>query len=148
MFTIGRLKSSKPKPYANPLKVTICSIGSPSSYTTTGGQKKENVTFGVADKDSTVKMVLYDLLKLGSLKVMDTVILSNFVFKLDPEPVVVLTKVSRVMKTSGLNIPDQLRTEAEHLANPPPATTVSLKKAKVSPIKTLISLKGRVTAVS
>lgn len=80
MFTISKLKSSKPKPYSNPLKVTICGIGSPSSYTTTGGQKKENITLGVADKDSTVKVVLYDLLKLGSLKVMDTVILSNYVF--------------------------------------------------------------------
>lgn len=93
-------------------------------------------------------MVLYDLIKLGSLKVMDTVILSNYVFKLEPEPVVVLTKVSKVMKIPGLNIPEQLRTEAEHLANPQLAITVSLKKAKISPIKTLLTVKGRVTAVS
>ena len=32
--------SCKPKPYQNPIKVKICAIGIPETYTTATGQKK------------------------------------------------------------------------------------------------------------
>ncbi|XP_061170755.1 uncharacterized protein LOC133180207 [Saccostrea echinata] len=146
MFTIGKLKGSKPKPYSNPLKVKVCGVGTRSSYTTSAGQKKESVVIGVADRDSVVKVILYDIDKLPSLKVSDTVMLTNYVFKLDPEPVVVLTKVSKIMRTSSLDVPQNIIDEAKMISHPPPAETISVKAAKISPVKTLISVKGRVTS--
>lgn len=148
MFTISKLKGAKPKPYSNPLKVKVCGVGTPGSYTTSAGQKKESVVIGVADRDSSMKVILYDLEKLSSLKVSDTVMLTNYVFKLDPEPVVILTKVSKIMKTSSIDVPQKVIDEAKNISHPPPAETISLKTAKTSPVKTLISVKGRVTSVS
>lgn len=60
---------------------------------------------GVADRDSVVKVILNDLEKLPNLKVSDTVLLTNYIFKLDPNPLVVLTKVSKIMRTSNLDVP-------------------------------------------
>ncbi|XP_056018770.1 uncharacterized protein LOC130054182 [Ostrea edulis] len=146
MFTISKLKGTKPKPYSNPLKVKVCGVDTSGSYTTSAGQKKESVVIGVADRDSSMNVIVYNLEKLSSLKVSDTVMLTNYVFKLDPEPVVILTKVSKIMKTSSIDVPQKVIDEAKSISHPPPAETISLKTAKTSPVKTLISVKGRVTS--
>ena len=72
----------------------------------------------------------------------------NSVLKSDPEPVIVLTKVTKIMKTSNFDVPVDIARKANLLSDPPPASMVTLKDTKTSPAKTMISVKGRVTSVS
>ena len=146
MFTISKLIGCKPKPYQNPIKVKICAIGIPE--TTATGQKKMSTVLGLADKENTIKAVLYEQDKLEHLRLMDTVMIMNYVLKLDPEPIIVLTKVTKIMKTSNIDVPADIARKAHLISNPPPASMVTLKDAKTSPAKTMISVKGRVTSVS
>ena len=148
MFTISKLIGCKPKPYQNPVKVKICAIGIPETYTTAAGQKKMSTVIGLADKENTIKAVLYDQDKLEHLRLMDTVMIMNYVLKSDPEPIIVLTKVTKIMKTSNIDVPADIARKAHLISNPPPASMVTLKDAKTSPAKTMISVKGRVTSVS
>lgn len=43
MFSIKKLKASKPKPYSNPLKVKVIGVGDKSMYTTADGKEKKSL---------------------------------------------------------------------------------------------------------
>ena len=79
---------------------------------------------------------------------MDTVMIMSAVFKLDPESIIVLTKGTKIMTISNFDVPVDIARKANLLSDPPPASMVTLKDAKTSPAKTMISVKGRVTSVS
>uniref|UniRef100_A0A8W8LHI0 Uncharacterized protein n=1 Tax=Magallana gigas TaxID=29159 RepID=A0A8W8LHI0_MAGGI len=81
MFSIKKLKASKPKPYSNPLKVKV----------------------------------------LGA----------------DPHPTIVVTAVTRVMKTSAFAVPEDVELTAKAIANPAPAKIITIHDAKKSPNKSL-----------
>lgn len=97
MFSIKKLKASKPKPYSNPLKVKVIGVGDKSTYTTADGKEKQLVPLGVADKEDSIKVSLYEVDKLPLLKAGECVVLSNYVYRADPHPTIVVTAVTRVM---------------------------------------------------
>ncbi|XP_052695214.1 uncharacterized protein LOC128173547 [Crassostrea angulata] len=104
MFSIKKLKASKPKPYSNPLKVKVIGVGDKSTYTTADGE---------------------------------CVVLSNYVYRADPHPTIVVTAVTRVMKTSAFAVPEDVKLTAKAIANPAPAKIITIHDAKKSPIKSL-----------
>ncbi|XP_061169993.1 uncharacterized protein LOC133179218 [Saccostrea echinata] len=146
MFSIKKLKASKPKPYSNPLRVRIFGSSNPSKYMTADGRERKSVTLGAADQEDAIKIVLYDLSKLTSVKDQDSVLLTNYVYKIDPCPCIILTTVSKVMKTLLINVPPHLQATAKSIANSLPAKSVAIRDVKTSPVKTMVTIKGRVTS--
>lgn len=146
MLTVAKLKDSKGgKPYAQPLKVKVCAVGSIQKYQVDSGEKKECVTIGLGD---AIKGTVYDTTKLKTLSANSTVIGMNYIFKNEGEPDVVITKNTKVMKTGTMEVPLDVLEKGERIENPPPAVTRPIKPVKTSPVKSLVSVKGRVVPVS
>lgn len=151
MLTVTKLKNNKgSKPYSVPIKVRVCAIGTRQKYQTDSGEKKDYAIVGLGDTTDVIKGVVYDSSKLstGTLQENSSVILMNYIFKNETEPAIVITKNTKVMKTAQVNVPNSLVERAVAIANPPPAATMALKNVKTSPIKTLVSVKGRIISVS
>ena len=149
MMTLSKLLSTKgSKPFTTPVKVKIGGIGKTSKYVTDKGDNKEITTVGFCDKTSAMKGVVYYQTKIIPYKEGSTVMLLNYVFKADPSPTIIITTKTKVMKTSDLEVPDEYWAKAALIANPPPAECLTLKKVKLSPIKSMVSLKGKVVSVS
>lgn len=145
MLTVAKLKDSKGgKPYAQPLKVKVCAVGSIQKYQVDSGEKKECVTIGLGD---AIKGTVYDTTKLKTLSANSTVIGMNYIFKNEGEPDVI-TKNTKVMKTGTMEVPLDVLEKGERIENPPPAVTRPIKPVKTSPVKSLVSVKGRVVPVS
>lgn len=149
MLTVAKLKDSKGgKPYAQPLKVKVCAVGSIQKYQVDSGEKKECVTIGLGDATDAIKGTVYDTTKLKTLSANSTVIVMNYIFKNEGEPAVVITKNTKVMKTGTMEVPLDVLEKGERIENPPPAVTRPIKAVKTSPVKSLVSVKGRVVSVS
>uniref|UniRef100_K1PRK1 Uncharacterized protein n=1 Tax=Magallana gigas TaxID=29159 RepID=K1PRK1_MAGGI len=129
MLTVAKLKDSKGgKPYAQPLKT----------------EKKECFTIGLGDATDAIKGTFYDTSKLKTLSGDSTVIVMNYIFKNEGEPAVVITKNTKVLKTGTMEVPQDILEKGKRIANTPPVVTRPIKAVKTSPIKYLVSVKGRV----
>lgn len=104
--------------------------------------KKKLVSLGVADKEDSIKVSLYEVDKLPLLKAGECVVLSNYVYRADPHPTIMVTAVTRVMKTSAFAVPEDVELTAKAIANPSPAKIITIHDVKKSPIKSLVSIKG------
>lgn len=140
MLNIAKLKNSKRnKPYTLPLKARVGGVSGTMHYQV-DGEKKEYKIIGVADSTGAIKCILYDKTKETTLQKGNSVILMNYIFKTEPSESIIITK--------NLEVGQELLDRAELIANPPPAVTIPIKKAKTSPVKTLVSIQGRVVSVS
>lgn len=149
MLTVAKLSKLKgSKPYSQPLKVKVCAVGTLQKYQVDSGEKKECFTVGLADATDALKGTVYDSSKLKILSPSSTVIVMNYIFKNDSEPTVVITKNTKVLKTGAMEVPQGIMDKGEKIANPPPAVTRPIKDVKTSPVKSLVSVKGRVVSVS
>lgn len=147
MLTVAKLKDSRGgKPYAQPLKVKVCAVGNIQNYQIDSGEKKECVTVGMGDATDAIKGTLYDTSKLKTLTGDSTVILMNYIFKNEGEPAIVITKNTKVLKTGTMEVPQDILEKGKRIANPPPAVTRPIKAVKTSPVKSLVSVKGRVVS--
>lgn len=141
MLNIVKLKNSKSnKPYTLPLKARVGGVSGAMHYQVDGGEKKEYKIIGVADSTGAIKCILYERTKEKTLQKGNSVILMNYIFKTEPSESIIITK--------NLEVGQELLDRAELIANPPPAVTIPIKKAKTSPVKTLVSIQGRVVSVS
>jgi hypothetical protein len=149
MQTVKKLKNSKgTKPYSVPLKVKVAAVGQTQRYQTDSGERKEYLIVGLADTTDFIKAVVYDTSKLAGLSDSSSVILMNYIYKNEAEASVIITKNTKVMKTAPLDVPEYFLERAKSITNPPPAETLPLKDVKKSPVKTLVSVKGRIISVS
>lgn len=148
MLTVTKLKGNKgAKSYSLPLKLKVCAIGSTQKYVT-DGEKKEYTVVGLADTTDAIKGMVYDSSKLINMQASATIILMNYIFKNENEATVVITKTTKVLKTAHMDVPEHLMEKGAAIANPPPAATLALRDVKRSPVKTLVSVKGRIISVS
>lgn len=119
MLNIAKLKNSKSdKPYTLHFKARVGGVSGTMHYQVDGGEKR-----------SAIKCILYDRTKETTLQKGNSVILMNYIFKTEPLELIFITKNSKVMKTSNLEVGQELLDRAELIANPPPAETISIKKA-------------------
>ncbi|XP_062590718.1 uncharacterized protein LOC134252294, partial [Saccostrea cucullata] len=147
MLTVAKLRESKGnKPYSQPLKVKVCGVGTIQRYQTDNGEKKECATVGLADSTDAMKGTVYDTTKLKSLNADNTVILMNYIYKNENEPTVIITKNTKVMKTGAMEVPHATMEKGARIANPPPAMTRPIKDIKTLPVKSLVSVKGRIVS--
>ena len=148
MLTIAKLKSAKgTKPYTQPLKVNVCHIGTSQLYTTDAGERREYAAVGLADTTDAIKAMVYDKVHLATMKVEVTIILMNYIFK-NEEQHIIITKNSKVLKTGVVEVPDDKCAKAVLLANPPTADHRLIRDVKSSPLKTLVTIQGRIVSVS
>lgn len=126
------------------MKVKVCAVGHIQNYQVDSGEKKKCVTIGLGDATDAIKGTFYDTSKLKTLSGDSTVIVMNYIFKNEGEPAVVITKNTKVLKTGTMEVPHDILEKGKRIANTPPVVTRPIKAVKTSPIKSLVSVKGRV----
>lgn len=106
MLTLARLKATKGnKPYSQPLKVKVCGVSSTSQYQVESGEKKECCVLGIADHSMAMRATLYDISKKANLADGTSVIVMNYIHKTEPTEGIIITKNTKVMKTSDVDVP-------------------------------------------
>lgn len=150
MMSLSKLIAAKTaKPYSQPVKVTVVEVGRSSSYKTDKGEDKQITVVGACDREHAIKLNVYDPAKVALMKEGGCVMLMNYIFKQEPDRAIVITNKTKVMQTSPmLDLNEDIRQKARELANPAPARLVGCKSAKLSPIKSLVSVQGKVISVS
>ncbi|KAJ8042544.1 hypothetical protein HOLleu_13626 [Holothuria leucospilota] len=144
MLSITTLKSSQGKPYQTTLKCVIATRSDPINYQK-DGTKKSMMYVGLCDHSGHIKAILYDLAKLDKITNLTTVIIKNFILRLDHT--LALTTQTKIFKTAPLELPDHIITEATNSVHPPTPPPQPIKTVKTSPIKTTTSVKGSVKQV-
>lgn len=108
MLNIAKLKNSKSnKPYTLPLKARVGGVSGTMHYQVDGGERKEYKIIGVADSTGAIKCILYRS-KETTLQKGNSVILMNYIFKTEPSESIIITKNSKIMKTSNLEVGQEL----------------------------------------
>lgn len=134
-------------PYTTALKVQICGIADIKNYRNANGEQRQSITVGFADHTMAVKGILYDVSKANVLRNGGTVMLLNVILKKDLKTLV-MTNRSKVLKTGPFQqaVPEYFLKQGQDLACPPPAELVAINKIKMSPVKTMVSIRGQVVS--
>lgn len=101
---------------------------------------------GVADSTMAVKCSVYDQEKLRNMAVGTTIMFVNIIVK--PDNSITITSKSRVCKTGPVSVSAEHDRTALELAIPPTYPESPLIDVKKSPVKTMMSTRGQVVAVS
>lgn len=110
------------------------------------GEERGRVYVGVADSTIAIKCTVYDQEKLRNMEVGSTVMLMNIVVKQDNS--ITITSKSRVCKTGPVSVSAEHDRTALELAVPPTSPESPLIDVGKSPVKTMMSTRGQVVAVS
>lgn len=147
MLTIAKLKATRGigrEPFTLPLKCVVAGSLPPTSYIKDGQEKKvQNMV--LCDSTGFVKATSFDVSKTEELTVSSTVLLKGFIFK--PETIIITSK-SHIFKSAPLHVDQSIIDEAANFIRPPTPPIMSIKKAKLSPVKSVQSVGGKITHVS
>lgn len=137
-------KTNKDGPYSAPVNVKICGVAGEKTYVNANGEEKKYAVLGVADSSMIAKCTLYDTSKLKVLQEGNSVMLLNVIVK-DNNSLTLTTKsrISKVVKVSS-----ERQKAAKEIAFPPMSSEVPLKDIEKSPIKSMLSVRGQIVAVS
>lgn len=139
---------NKESPYSGAIYAQVCGKGGITHYKNASGQQRQLLTLGLADSTKAVKAILYDISMEEMFEVGSVVLLLNCIIKKD-QNTIVLTKRTKIRRsTLGQKVPTEIQEQAYAIACPPAAAEISVKDVQTSPIKSMVSVKGQVTAVS
>ncbi|PIK46449.1 hypothetical protein BSL78_16696 [Apostichopus japonicus] len=130
-------------PYPKPIKVKVCAKAKFQTNTDSTNSSQLTV-FGVADNSSAAKALVYGEEKLVNFIVGNTILIINANVKTQIDKCIIITKQTKVIKTSSISVDEQIQTQAERLANPPPADNVKLQEIHISPAKKIVSVEGQI----
>lgn len=77
-----------------------------------------------------MKATLYDISKKANLAEGTSVIVMNYIHKTRPTEGIIITKNTKVMKTSDVDVPTEIQRQGALIANPPPAETLTINRSK------------------
>lgn len=103
-------------------------------------------TLGIADNVAAAKLYVYDEELVKKLKPNATVYICSYMSKKTHLSTIQSTKVFRTSGTA-LIIPQELIDEAHNIVYPPPAPKVTIKEAKTSPLKKMVSVSAMIHKV-
>ena len=135
-------------PYSRPLKVKVVSTDEPVTYRGTDGSEKKALHPAISDGEQVVKLVCYDQAKFTKLAEGNTIVLREIIRKTEEgTQSIVATKNTNIFLTGGMEVPESHSGVGFLILNPPPAPTIPIKEALRSPMKTRVSVVGRVVQV-
>lgn len=109
-------------------------------------EERRRVYVGVADSTMAVKCSVYDQEKLRNMAVGATIMFMNIIVK--PNNSVTITSKSRVCKTGPVSVSAEHDRTALELTVPPTSPGSPLIDVEKSHVKTMMSTRGQVVAVS
>lgn len=139
-------KLKRDGPYVPPVTVRVCGVSAEKQYVNQSGEEKRLVYVGVVDSTMAVKCTFCDREMLRNMAVGTTVMLMNMIVK--PDNSITITSKSRVCKTGPVSVSAELERAALELAVPPTSPESPLIDVEKSPVKTMMSIRGQVVAVS
>lgn len=139
-------KMKREGPYVPPISVKICAISRQKEYVNADGEEKKYLILGIADTTMAAKCTLYDLTKVKDLEQGKSAMLFNTIIKAD-NSITIISK-SRVSRIGPITVPSEIENAAQVMANPPASAEVTLKEIDKSPVKSMLSVRGQVVAVS
>lgn len=101
---------------------------------------------GVTESTMAIKCTVYDLEKLRNMEVGSTIMFMNIIVK--PNNSITITSKSRVCKTGPVSVSAEHDRTALELAIPPRYPESPLIDVEKSHVKTMMSTRGQVVAVS
>ena len=135
-------------PYSRPLKVKVVSTDEPVNYRGTDGSEKKALHTAISDGERVVRLVCYDQTKFHKLAEGNTVVLREIIRKTeDGTQSIVATKNTKIFLTGAMEVPESHSGEGFLILNPPPAQTIPKNEALRSPMKTRVSVVGRIVQV-
>ena len=139
-------KMKREGPYVPPISVKICGVSREKEYVNANGEEKKFVILGVADATMAVKCTLYDMTKLKDLEEGKSAMLFNTIIKDDNA--ITLTSKSRVSRIGPVTVSTDIERVAKEIVNPPASAEVTLKEVERSPVKSMLTIRGQIVAVS
>ena len=142
---IKRLKSDMP--YQTPLKAVVVGIGDKIEYRNKRGSKQEFWPVDLADSTTAMRASAYgDIVQ--KFKSEKTYMITNYIVKKEyGETSLILTSRSKAFLTNDIEITEERKSEARALMTPK-QTTSPINSVKLSPLKTKVTIQGKVTQVS
>lgn len=125
-------------PYAKPVKVVVCGVSDVYHYR---NDRKPDNKMWIVDKG-----VFYHEEHLQKCIVGHCLLISNAIVKNDPESLVITKET--VLRSGGLEVHEDLQRLAKLIACPMPAPEVPIVRVGISPVKTMVTVKGRIVSVS
>lgn len=133
-------------PYAKPVKVVVCGVSDVYHYRNDRKADNKMWIVGFADQSMGIKGVLYHEEHLQKCIVGHCLLISNAIVKYDPESLVITKET--VLRSGGLEVHEDLQRLAKLIACPMPAPEVPIVRVGISPVKTMVTVKGRIVSVS
>ena len=135
-------------PYSRPLNVKVVSTDEPVNYRGTDGSEKKALHTAISDGERVVKVICYDLTQFPKLAEGNTIVSREIISKTeDGTQSIVATKNTKIFLTGAMEVPESHSGEGFLILNPPSAPTIPLNEALRSPMKTRVSVVGRVVQV-
>lgn len=72
-------------------------------------RKKEYCVLGIADHSMAMRATLYDISKKANLADVTSVIVMNYIHKTEPTEGIIITKNTKIMKTSDVDVPTDIK---------------------------------------
>ncbi|KAJ8049987.1 hypothetical protein HOLleu_02983 [Holothuria leucospilota] len=136
----GIINNSDPKkPYHPPLKVVLATRSDRIFYKK-GTTDKEMMYVALCDTTGHLKATLYEPSKLDNITNGSTIIIRNYMVRDDKT--IAITSQSQIFKSSQLQVPENLLSQAISSVRPPPPPPIPIKEVHTSPVKTLTSVSG------
>jgi hypothetical protein len=139
-------KNKKEGSYISPINVKICGVTKENEYVNANGEGKKYVIIGVADSTMIAKCTLYVMSKLKDLQVGNSIMLLNIIVKENNS--LTLTVKSRISKIGEVKVSEERFQAAKEIAHPPISPEMPLKDIEKSPVKSMMSVRGQIVAVS
>ncbi|KAJ8027670.1 ATP-dependent DNA helicase PIF1 [Holothuria leucospilota] len=136
----GIINNSDPKkPYHPPLKVVLATRSDRIFYKK-GTTDKEMMYVALCDTTGHLKATLYEPSKLDNITNGSTIIIRNYMVRDDKT--IAITSQSQIFKSSQLQVPENLLSQAISSVRPPTPPPIPIKEVHTSPVKTLTSVSG------
>ncbi|XP_078532118.1 uncharacterized protein LOC144818507 [Lissotriton helveticus] len=126
------------------VKVNVVKCSRKTNYNNAKGESKVLYHLALADTTAAIKATCYNEEIYSHTKPSYGLLISNFILNLNT---MVITKRTKVSRVTPLRIPPNMQYQAEQLLGPPPLPMSPLKTAKISTIKTLLSVAGTVQEI-
>ncbi|XP_005754645.2 uncharacterized protein LOC102214029 [Pundamilia nyererei] len=141
-ISIGELKASG-NPGNKAIGGKIVQKSGLRTYQTRNKEKKFFFNLGVADETASIKVMVYGRERYQDIQEKSCYLFREVIMEGND---IKVTKLSKVSKTPQIDVPENLEMEARMLIDLQ-APVFSIKQAKISAEKTLVSVEGKVTEI-
>ncbi len=149
LSSLERLKRLKPQPYEKSFKALVVAVGPKITYKNKKGREQTMSFVGLADASTALRAIVYGEDVRENLEEGKSVLVFNFIVRDEYGDIsVVLRSNSKVYSTNDIETTDDIRQNAKKMVSGYEQPVQKISSVKHSPVKTKLSVQGRVTQVS